>query len=358
MSEIGDIKETARSAEYARWALAARKQYLLLRRKQDLEITALYRRAMSRIASMLRDTRSEPEAERLKGLAASLADEERRIREGLTRSIKVSISAAVEATTGYTKGVFIDLVDKAGAGEKITVTGVNKLFAQANTQAIEAMWARSRNGLFLSDRIWSTAGNAREAIAKMVQEGVAVGMDPVKLAKMLTRYVNADAATFAEQYPNMMQRMKGRVPKQLNYEALRLARTETAAAAGEGTILAAMASPSAEGVKWVLSRAHPKLDVCDERAGGGPARDGVYPPAQVPRFPSHPNCLCHLQVVNKSPEEFVTDLKAWLVDFRSQPEIEKWYEEIYTPASMGIYTPTVIVREAHEVIYERGDDEE
>ena len=35
---------------------------------------------------------------------------------------------------------------------------------------------------------------------------------------------------------------------------------------GEGTIAAAQVSPSYKGVKWVLSKSHPMVDICDSLA--------------------------------------------------------------------------------------------
>jgi len=97
--------------------------------------------------------------------------------------------------------------------------------------------------------------------------------------------------TLAKDYPNMMKRMKGRVPGNISYEALRLARTEMTAAFGEGTIAAARVSPSYIGMKWVLSHSHPMVDMCDTLAehDEGLGR-GVYSPGNEPPMPAHPNC--------------------------------------------------------------------
>jgi hypothetical protein len=180
---------------------------------------------------------------------------------------------------------------------------IREMFARVNRQAVEACWARTRDGLYLSDRIWRAGDNLRRAMRDIVQEAVATGQDAVETARLLQKYVRSDARTLARQYPEMMRRMEGRVPGNICYEALRLARTETTAAFGEGTVAAARVSPSYKGMKWVLSKAHPLRDICDDLA----AVD-VYPPGDEPPYPAHPNCLCHLIPVHEEPEDFVKRL--------------------------------------------------
>src|SRR5690606_5467940 len=182
-------------------------------------------------------------------------------------------------------------------------------------QAVEAIWARTRNGLYLSDRIWEQGEKYRNAMRDIIQEAVATGQDAVKTARMLERYVRQGAMTLARDYPEMMKRMKGRIPGNISYEALRLARTEMSAAFGEGAIAAARVAPSYLGMKWVLSGSHPVPDMCDTLAtydsGLG---SGVYPPGDEPPYPAHPNCLCALVPIHEKPEEFVERLKHWLED--------------------------------------------
>lgn len=159
---------------------------------------------------------------------------------------------------------------------------------------------------------------------------MATGQDAVKTARMLQRYVRQGAQTLARDYPNMMKRMAGRIPGDISYEALRLARTEMTAAFGEGTIAAARVSPSYIGMKWVLSKSHPLTDICDDLAAHdeGLGR-GVYSPGDEPPLPAHPNCICTLVPVHEEPEKFVERLKKWRDDPTSDQELEKWYNEIY-----------------------------
>ena len=329
--EIDEIKDAA--GDYRKWALEARKQYINLRLRQDPEIRALYIRSADRVARELRQLAVKTPSGRLRKrqleqLEAALRAEADRLAGNLTKALELYIEQAVDAGGGYSQAVTLDLLKKAGVG--ISATGLRSMFATVNRQAVEACWARTKKGLFLSDRIWRQGENFRNTMRDIIQEAVATGQDTVKTARMLQQYVRQGAMTLARDYPNMMKRMAGRVPGDLCYEALRLARTEMTAAFGEGTIAAARVSPSYIGMKWVLSKSHPLTDICDDLAAHdeGLGR-GVYSPGNEPPMPAHPNCICTLVPVHEEPEKFVERLKKWRDDPSSDQELEKWYNDIY-----------------------------
>jgi hypothetical protein len=327
--EIDEIKDAA--GAYRKWALEARKKYIELRLKQDPEIRGLYIRAADRVAKELRQLALKTPSSylrkrQLQELEAALRAEADRLTGNLTKAFEQYIEQAVEAGGGYGQAIALDLFKKAG----MDITGLRTMFATVNRQAVEACWARTKKGLFLSDRIWEQGEKFRNTMRDLIQESVAIGQDAVKTARMLQQYVRQGAMTLARDYPNMMKRMAGRVPGDLCYEALRLARTEMTAAFGEGTIAAARVSPSYIGMKWVLSHNHPVVDICDTLAehDEGLGR-GVYSPGNEPPLPAHPNCICTLVPVHEEPEKFVERLKKWRDDPSSDQELEKWYNDIY-----------------------------
>ncbi|MBO8169336.1 MAG: hypothetical protein H0Z35_09165 [Thermoanaerobacteraceae bacterium] len=329
--EIQQIKDAA--GEYKRWALEARKKYIELRLRQDPEIRSLYIRAADRIARRLKEIQTKTVSGRLmlrhlQELEMQLRNEENRFVQDFSKKMEEYIEEAVNASAGYSQEVLIEAVKEAET--RLEPGLIRELFARVNRQAVEACWARTKKGLYLSDRIWQKGEDFRNTMRDLIQEAVAIGQDAVKTARMLQQYVRQGAQTLAKDYPNMMERMNGRIPGDVCYAALRLARTEMTAAFGEGTIAAARVSPSYKGMKWVLSKSHPVTDICDTLAsadyGLGP---GVYPPGEEPPYPAHPNELCHLVPVHEQPEDFVQRLKRWKDNPASEPKIEKWYQNIY-----------------------------
>lgn len=328
--EIDEIKDAA--GAYRRWALEARKKYIELRLRQDPEIRGLYIRAADRVAREIRKLALKTPSSylrkrQLEELEAALRMEAERLTGNLTKAFEQYIEQAVEAGGGYSQAVTLDLFKKAG----LDPTGLRTMFATVNRQAVEACWARTKKGLFLSDRIWKQGENFRNTMRDLVQEAVAAGQDAVKTARLLQQYVRQGAMTLARDYPNMMKRMAGRVPGDLCYEALRLARTEMTAAFGEGTVSAARVSPSYQGMKYILSKSHSIIDICDtitslDRGLGA----GVYLPGEEPPYPFHPNCLCIAVPVHEQPEDFITRLKKWRNNPESEPILEEWYKNIYS----------------------------
>ena len=347
--EINEIKKAA--SDYQKWALVARKQYINLRLRQDKEIANLYIRSADRIAKELKQIGTttisgQIRKKHFKELEKSLRAEAERIQKGLTEAFVDYINSAAKAGAGYTQGVVLNLFDQAG----LKTSGIRKLFSRVNKQAVEAVWARTRNGLYLSDRIWEQSENYRTIMRDLIQESVAIGQDAVTTARMIQRYVREGAMTLAKRYPDMMKRMKGRIPGNISYEALRLARTEMSAAFGEGTIAASRVAPSYIGMKWVLSGNHPMPDICDTLAtydsGLGP---GVYPPGDEPPYPAHPNCLCALVPVHEEPEKFIEKLKKWTETPESEPELEQWYQNIYKPGEGKAKLPKASQKAAESV---------
>jgi len=358
--EIDEIKDAA--GAYRRWALEARKKYIELRLKQDPEIRGLYIRAADRVARELRKLALKTPSSylrkrQLEELEAALRTEADRLTGNLTKAFEQYIEQAVDAGAGYSQAVTLSLFKKAG----MDTAGLRAMFATVNRQAVEACWARTKKGLFLSDRIWEQGEKFRNTMRDIIQEAVATGQDAVKTARMLQQYVRQGKSTLAANYPNMMERMRGRIPKDICYEALRLARTEMTAVFGEGTLAAARMSPSYIGMKYVLSHNHPMPDICDNITsanlyGLGP---GVYPPGEEPPYPFHPSCLCIALPAHEQPEKFVERLKNWKENPVSEPNIEKWYQDIYIKGQTGgtaVQKPAFLRITKHDKNYDDTSD--
>ncbi len=168
----------------------------------------------------------------------------------------------------------------------------------------------------LSDRIWDVSDNNYDKIQEIISSGI--NTDCAEVAKALQQYVKEGAKTFAEKYPNMYDRMGGRVPKNLNYEALRLARNELSEVYWQATIEGFKENPAVTAVKWLLSnnRLPGYHDICDTMAyaNNHGLGAGIYPVDEAPEKP-HICCLCSLapviakdiergNVANKPPENW------------------------------------------------------
>lgn len=317
--------------EFVRYVLEARSEYLSLRLKQEPAIRQIYVDAaanVSRDLSRLAPGASDLTRNHLRALEKSLTREAENIRRALEGRLRGDLQQATGLGGRPLQAHMASCLQAAGL--PLDILKVQRGFGDVNTAAVEAIWARTRNGMKLSDRIWQTSDNARDNMRSIILDGVARGRDSAKVARDLERYVKQGAATMAGDYPGMMARIGKRVPKDLCYEAFRLARSEMSMAFMEGTYAAGRVNPAYKGVRWLLSSSHPLPDVCDDLAsadlyGMGP---GGYPAGDEPPLP-HPQCLCTASPIAENTKEFVGRLKKWLDDPGSEPSIEKWANEFY-----------------------------
>jgi len=335
MKSISAIQK-ANSREMSQRILQGRSEYLALRLRQDPSIRKVYEDAADRVAEEIK-TLERVYQERGKygltlahrrALERSLRAEAERIAKGTAKIVKEGLGKTFDAAS---KPIYEDLQDiLKTAGAELDFAKLQWSLAQVNTEAVEALWARYKGGMTISQRIWKQAEYATDAMKSIVLDGAARGRDAVRVARDLSQYVRQGSRTLAENYPNMMKRMGGRIPKDLCYEALRLARTEMTSAYMESTYSAGQVSPSYLGVRWNLSSSHPLRDVCNSYAetdlyGMGA---GVYPKGQEPSVP-HSNCLCYPTPVSEDREQFVDRLRSWIKNPASQPDIDGWYQGYY-----------------------------
>lgn len=309
--------------------LAARQDFLKLRARLDPDILAIYKNASNRLQDMVKH--ADPKKfmtsfhkDYLKELQAESELIANTTQATLKTALKSTIAAAAAPLEEGWKSVTANTVLKGAV--------VDRAFQKLNAAAVEAIWTRSKGGLRLSDRIWNQAAGYKTNLNRLIVSGVALGRDPVMIARDIEGYIQDGAKTLAKDYPNMMKRMGGRVPGNISYEALRTARTEVSAAYLEGTYSSGEASPVYNGVLWLLSGSHPIADICDTLAsadlyGLGPGR---YPAGQEPAHP-HPQCLCTVVPIPEDFETMKKRLQGWLQDSNSDPRIDSWYHNMYLP---------------------------
>ncbi|WP_242661287.1 hypothetical protein [Alkaliphilus metalliredigens] len=330
-TNIGVDKLIEESGPYVSWALQQRKEFMELRLDQEQEIREIYENMSKRISLQVAEGNLNTfDQARLRRIQQEMKTRIDDLNGQLTINFDNYIKRNIQAGSGYSKKITLNLIDRASI-TRVSKSIVKDTFYRMNIDSAEAMWSRSRYGLKLSDQIWNKNQNYRKSINNILTSGVASGEDCLTVARGIENYVKKGKKSFAKDYPNMMARMPGRIPEDISYEALRLARTEMTSAYGMGTTKAAHLNPATKGIKYILSASHPKYDICDpitmaDDYGLGP---GGYPLDKAPLYPFHPNCLCIMTTINEDPEELVARLRAWEQNPSSQPDLERWYQENY-----------------------------
>ncbi len=150
------------------------------------------------------------------------------------------------------------------------------------------------DGYRLSDRIWRISGDARRRLDLLLQQQIAEGMGATAMAKELEQFLRVD---------RQIRRTNKPYGRDASYDAMRLARTEITAAGSRAGMMAAQMNPFVQEYEVVLSGSHPKVDVCDEEADGGP-----YPIEDTSHTPPfHPFCMCRLRWVLSPDSDAIID---------------------------------------------------
>lgn len=191
----------------------------------------------------------------------------------------------------------------AGFGATVAELGAGSIAAQALEQVRRFVGA---DGLQLSERIWRVNAATRQRIEDVLRAGIVRGATAREAARALLGEGKGISVEIAQ---TIRAARAGTLGAQLTdalltgqgnplFNAERLLRTEMNRAFTESFVSAAFTHPDVAAVKFKLSPAHPRPDICDLYAaanlhGLGP---GVYPQGAHP-YPAHPQTLSYLEVV-------------------------------------------------------------
>lgn len=135
----------------------------------------------------------------------------------------------------------------------------------------------ARRPVGLSARVYRNQALASGAIERRIRSALARGLPPREFAAEVRRYISPA--------------VRGGV----SYAAMRLARTEIAAANRERQIENGR-RPGVKGLRWTMSNSHKVKDICDERSGQ------VYAPDDYPPL-GHPHDMCMAVPVLDTPRQ-------------------------------------------------------
>lgn len=260
---------------------------------KDLE--ALYKQAAAEIETRIR----------------SYAGPDNTIALQELQSVLAQVNGQLQ-TLSIARGQLLDnsLPDAAALGTSPLAHLDSSAAMTINTEAVK--FVRSfvaKDGLQLSDRIWRLDRHARDAVTNTIEMSVIQGHGATQAAReflmrgeqvpleVQSKLQAANAAKIGKEAAGALLTGNGNPMD----NAMRLFRTELNRAHGEAYIKGALDHPDAAGVRFKLSPAHPKPDICDLHAsanlyGLGP---GVYPNRGACPWPAHPNTLSYVEVVFK-----------------------------------------------------------
>lgn len=198
---------------------------------------------------------------------------------------------------------------------------VVRLWQARRQRALEAGAQRIQgDGLQLSQRIWRLENDGLERIRSTLSLAMAERTSAVKLAALLEPVLGAgkDCPRWSEERLYKMTAGERTTSKAglfsgeecqgqgIAYNALRLARTELQNAHHAMTSEIYSNSPWVTGKFVRLSPSHPRSDICDQYAAGGPYA------ADEQILSLHPNCLCYYEAAVMKTDQFRGQVRGWL----------------------------------------------
>lgn len=157
------------------------------------------------------------------------------------------------------------------------------------------------NGYRLSDRIWNVAALERRRLDLYLDTAIREGRGALTMSRELEAFLIPGRSLPATNKP---------YGTTASFDAMRLARTEISQAHQRASVVSAAMNPFVSGMKWNLSASHPRYDICDDLARGGPSGDGVYLIENYPGRP-HPQCLCYsTNVLIGDPDAILDELRS------------------------------------------------
>lgn len=175
-------------------------------------------------------------------------------------------------------------------------------------------------GWTLSKAIWGDSQDKAKDIDKVVAGGLAANKSAYEIAKDLEKYVDPSAKKdweWSKVYPG--------TSKKVDYNAQRLARTMSAHAYQQSMLASTKNNPFVKGYRWKSGHTSRTCDLCNERDGK------VYTAENIPM--DHPNGTCTFIVETPSMVDVSDQLAAWAKG-ESNPELDKWYKNMY-PGKKG-----------------------
>lgn len=201
-----------------------------------------------------------------------------------------------------------------------------QIFNTRIQQIVRQVGARSMpDRVQLSGRIWRLDFQTRRQIDRVLADALANGRSAWETAQQLEQSLSFGAECPRWTSTRLKDLSKADIAagdatglltgtdcdgKGVAYNALRLARTEIAAAYARTTDTLLARVPWVVGEQILTSPEHGKTDICDDVASGGENGDGVYAVGTI-TLPLHSQCMCIKVGVQMPPEDFRTRLQSW-----------------------------------------------
>lgn len=305
-------------AEYEKLSRQARRSTTKISRKAMMKVQKVYDELADELAKIVEslsvDTLSLEFETNVK--LANALDE---AREKLANALYDNTQDAVEITAKNISNVNRKFLVDNGFQEAQIVNIMNTVNEDAVLLFANRVW---QDGYTFSQRVWREGPKYQDDIKNLLSSGIAQGRDPFQIAKDIQVYTQDGKVALMKRYGKLKRGTReftARIPKNIDYRAVRLVRTEIYNTMRDVQVSSGEANPGVTGeYNWIRQSGAGDFNcACPDLAAGSP-----YTADNIPINP-HPNCSCRIQPVLRDQNEFVADLKKWL-DGENVDYLDSW----------------------------------
>jgi hypothetical protein len=300
------------NAQYKRLYLASRRNASRITRTIINRLKDTYEDAALLVARQVRNAElaglSDLTIRSWRNIQFSLQEGALMITDRLERLLNQGLIKSTGVITSIDETYLIDIIRENNIN--INTISINNIFTGVNQSVLLSTINRIyENGYTYSQRIWNVGLNYQEQITKLITSDLAIGRDLVQTARDIEVYVQAGRRGLAKRWGDLLAGNTDwlrRIGKNIDYNALRIIRSELYASLQSAAVLDGQANPGATGwYEWIRQNSIDWGCNCPDNAAGSP-----YPLNDLPSY-DHPNCLCRIVSVLRTRAEFVDDLKRW-----------------------------------------------
>jgi hypothetical protein len=247
------------------------------------------------------------------------------MRAEIPALLETAASGYVAIETAFVADAFRDLTSR------VTRDGIEKMFAKVARETV----TRSLNSPLAADGLvfWSRVPNISKEfgddVVNLVRAAISQGRDLGKIAADINKYVKDGKPGTIHRWGEVIEpdskRLLRRVPEQVDYRALRLARSELGRGLQETAKANGPNNPGGSGwYDWVRINVIDWGCNCPSNAANGP-----YLLENVPPY-DHPNDACIIRQRMKDGNDFRRELEEW-ANGGANADLDRWYAERYLP---------------------------
>ena len=332
-------------AEFNASQQQSREVYLSTMRSANRELARLYIRSANEVSEKIKTLELKIRGDSL--TAVSLRKLETTLRmtgariAGETENLTIDIINDSISETNKSHVQYLKDAIKISGIDKIEFSVIENMYSNLNETMIDLTYSRVwSSGYTFSDSVWGFPGTPEQPylpglggywtknIKDLVTMGLMQGRDVLQIAKDLSVYAVKGKKGLMKRYGELVRvtaSFSKRVPANIDWRALRLARSELYISLQDSSKIQGRMNPSIKEYKWNLTGGRGDWGcICPDLAADSP-----YQELDIPDYP-HPNCLCYIIHVIRGRDEFVNDLIDWGKGI-GVPYLDQWFTSIYLP---------------------------